>query len=69
MPIQRKDMPKTIYDMYENILQIPKVYIAKEEMFLTLIGQMALRSEDYQAFLEYWKSTQGKTYIKSQKDL
>jgi len=54
MPVQRKDMPKTIYDMYENILTIPK---------------MALRSEDYQAFLEYWRSTQGKTYIKGSKDL
>jgi len=25
MPIQRKDMPKTIYDIYENILELPKV--------------------------------------------
>ena len=34
---------------------------------------MALKSEDYQAFLEYWKATQKKNYIakdsKGQKDL
>jgi hypothetical protein len=34
---------------------------------------MALRSEDYQAFLEYWRATQKKNYVakdeKTKKDL
>lgn len=58
LPIQRKDMPRTIYDIYENFHRIPK---------------MALRSEDYQAFLEYWRATQKKNYVakdeKAKKDL
>ncbi len=29
MPIQKKDMPRTIYDIYENIQEIPKVRINK----------------------------------------